>query len=110
MDLEHDLNVRHQRTGPAVIGRTPASSAVDVSATSTDLTEAWRELLSRLPSDLYAALKAAMPSAQGTLEEEQELADQLASLLRLLIIGELGDEDRARAGELLDQWVARRRG
>ena len=44
----------------AEFGRPSADSEIDVSVDSQDLTEAWRELLSRLPNDLYAGLKQAM--------------------------------------------------
>ena len=59
---EHRLALSHYRGDIAVtLDRPSADSDVSVDTTSTDLTEAWRELLSRLPTDLYAALRAAMP-------------------------------------------------
>ena len=60
----HALDLTHRRSAVATTySRASADSTVSVDATSQDLTEAWRELLSRLPSDLYAALKAAMTEA-----------------------------------------------
>lgn len=57
----HRLELRHDRDDLApTMDRPEADSALNVAASSQDLTEAWRELLSRLPNDVYAALKAAM--------------------------------------------------
>ena len=57
----HHLRLVHDRDPIALhLGEDPAESEVEVEAHSTDLTEAWRELLSRLPNDVYAALKGAM--------------------------------------------------
>jgi hypothetical protein len=58
---EHRLYLRHNRTTFApTLGEHPSESDLEISASSTDLTEAWREALSRMPNDLYAALKKAM--------------------------------------------------
>lgn len=57
----HELRLSHRREPVALrYGEPDSRSEVDVNASSSDLTEAWAELLSRLPSDVYAALKAAM--------------------------------------------------
>lgn len=61
--MEHGLRLNHRRSPidtSTVGGRRPPSSDVDVAADGQDLTECWSELLSRLPNDVYAALKAAM--------------------------------------------------
>lgn len=59
--FNHHLRFEHDRSLMAGDFATPdARSTVDITATSGDLTEAWRELLSRMPSDVYAALKQAM--------------------------------------------------
>lgn len=58
---EHDLRLCHMRRPRFTYTGVPyASSDVDVSASSSDLVEAWKELLSRLPNDVYGALKEAM--------------------------------------------------
>lgn len=63
-DLEHRLTVTHRRWDAASpADRRASDSEVEVRAGSADLTEAWRELLSRLPSDVYAALRVAMRPA-----------------------------------------------
>ena len=57
----HTLTLTHDRETIALLmGEVNTSSSVDIDAHSTDLTEAVCELLSRLPSDVYAALKAAL--------------------------------------------------
>ena len=58
---EHRLYLRHTRsTFAQTIGEHPVDFEVEVSMSSTDLTEAWRKALRSMPNDLYAALKAAM--------------------------------------------------
>ena len=58
---EHVLKLEHERSPVTSVLSSPDSdSTVEVTASSSDLTEAWRELLSRLPSDTYEALKEAM--------------------------------------------------
>jgi len=42
-----------------------AQSRTEVESESLDLTEAWRELLSRLPNDVYGALLAAMAGIEA---------------------------------------------
>lgn len=58
--FEHDLRLVHRRhqLDATLGGRAPADSEPEVDARSTDLVEAVHELLSRLPSDLYEAIKA----------------------------------------------------
>jgi len=57
----HDLTVTHDRDPMTLtLADVPVDSSVDVTASSTDLVEAWAEVLSRMPADLYAGLKAAM--------------------------------------------------
>lgn len=64
MNHIHALELNHRRSAVSTTyGQASADSDVSVSARSADLTEAWRELLSRLPPDAYAALKAAMQEA-----------------------------------------------
>ena len=63
--FDHDLQVFHRRHPMTqTLGEHASRSDVEIHASSSDLTEAWRELLSRMPSDLYAALKAAMPDQE----------------------------------------------
>lgn len=64
--FNHHLRFEHDRSLIGGDFATPeASSTVDITATSGDLTEAWHELLSRMPNDLYAALKQAMGGTDG---------------------------------------------
>lgn len=70
---EHELRFTHRRRS---ILRTydtaPTESEVEIDASSMDLTEAWKELLSRLPNDVFAGLKAAMSAAlDGPLHERR---------------------------------------
>ena len=59
--FDHQLRLTHVRRDLTTeLGFPAANSEIDVSVDSQDLTEAWRELLSRLPNDLYAGLKQAM--------------------------------------------------
>lgn len=59
--FEHDLKFDHRRRPTTVPhGEAYADSRIRLHANSCDLTEAWRELLSRMPDDAYAALKEAM--------------------------------------------------
>lgn len=60
--FEHRLHfVAHRRSLIEELGRAmPARSTVEITAIGEDLTEAWRELLTRLPSDVYGALKQAI--------------------------------------------------
>ena len=58
---EHRPYLRHNRsTFYQTFSAHQSESEVEVNVSSTNLTEAWREALSRMPNDLYAALKAAM--------------------------------------------------
>lgn len=58
---EHEIEVTHRRDLAAVTAdQAPVNSNTYASASSTNLVEAWRECLSRLPNDTYAALKEAM--------------------------------------------------
>ncbi len=60
--FNHTLRLTHDRDPMTLtLGDAPYASSIEIEANSQDLTEAWRELLSRLPNDVYAALKAAMP-------------------------------------------------
>jgi len=60
----HDLHFTHTRHPLSnTFGVPEASSSVAISVDSTDLVEAWAELLSRMPPDLYAGLKTAMDLA-----------------------------------------------
>ena len=61
---EIELLIRRDQTY-LTVNETPIQSSVTIDAESPDLTEAWREVLSRMPSDVYAALKAAMAEAGG---------------------------------------------
>ena len=57
----HRLQLDHYRDPLAVtLSDVPVDSTLNIESTSTDLTEACRELLSRMPADLYAAMKQAM--------------------------------------------------
>jgi len=57
--MRHELELIHYRYRDVNGEEVPTRVAVE--GTSDDLTEAWRELLSRLPNDVYQALKLAMP-------------------------------------------------
>lgn len=62
--FDHDIYFSHNRQLIAKDFATPdANSAVSVTVNSGDLVEAWSELLSRLPNDLYAALQTAIEKA-----------------------------------------------
>lgn len=64
--FDHTLQLSHARRPLAApFGVAASHSDVEVDAHSQDLVEAWRELLSRLPTDVYAALKQAMGHGQG---------------------------------------------
>jgi hypothetical protein len=41
-------------------GRHVTDSVVEIDCESSDLTEAWKEVIARMPSDVYLALKEAM--------------------------------------------------
>jgi hypothetical protein len=57
----HEIHLSHRRYNRAAsFGEAPVDSVVEIDVDSTDLTEAWAELFSRMPSDVYAAAKAAM--------------------------------------------------
>lgn len=65
--FKHGLRFVHDRTELAVMfGRHTADSEVDISASSNDLTEACRELLSRMPLDVYQAFKDAINHMEDT--------------------------------------------
>lgn len=58
---EHELRLTHRRRLlTQKLGEASADSEVDIAASSLDLVEAWRELLSRMPNDVYGAVKKAM--------------------------------------------------
>jgi hypothetical protein len=59
--FHHDIHFAHTRHPlTASMGDADTSSAISISVDSADLVEALSELLSRLPNDLYAALKSAL--------------------------------------------------
>lgn len=61
--FDHTLGLEHRRSPLDIStfgGPAPSTSEVSVSAHSDDLVECAKELLSRLPSDVYQALKEAM--------------------------------------------------
>ena len=58
----HEIELHIRRDPMALtLNEPPIDSSVTICAESFDLTQAWHEVLSRMPSDVYAALKAAMP-------------------------------------------------
>jgi len=58
----HEIELRVSRDLAYLpLDETLIQSSVTIDAESPDLIEAWHEVLSRMPSDVYAALKAAMP-------------------------------------------------
>lgn len=58
---DHSLQLSHRRSALIrAANQYYADSEVEVSAHSEDLVECWKELLSRLPNDVYGALKEAM--------------------------------------------------
>lgn len=63
MMYDHQLRLSHsRRLDVSTFADPPVDSDIEISASSSDLVEAWRELLSRLPNDVYGALKEAMPN------------------------------------------------
>lgn len=56
----HTLSLSIGREAFHELGLPDSESEVEIEVTSSDLAEGWRELLSRLPSDTYAALLEAM--------------------------------------------------
>lgn len=61
MMFRHALEVHHRRTSEVHhIGQRPIDSDVNVAAESDDLVETWKEVIRRMPSDLYSALREAM--------------------------------------------------
>ena len=68
----HTLRLTHDRSPMALsMADADVDSAIDVEAHSNDLTEVWRELLSRIPADVYAALRVAMVEAARLNEQDQ---------------------------------------
>ena len=62
----HEIELRVSRDlAYLTLNETPIQSSVTIDAESPDLIEAWHEVLSRMPSDVYAALTAAMPKEGG---------------------------------------------
>ena len=62
----HEIELRIRRDPMALtVNDAPTQSTVTIDAESPDLTEAWHEVLSRMPNDVCAALKAAMPKEGG---------------------------------------------
>jgi len=62
----HEIELRVSRDLAYLpLDETLIQSSVTIDAESPDLIEAWCEVLSRMPNDVYAALKAAMPKAGG---------------------------------------------
>jgi hypothetical protein len=58
---KHELEVRHKKmTMLQTFGRHVTDSVVEIDCESSDLTEAWKEVIARMPSDVYLALKEAM--------------------------------------------------
>ena len=59
--MKHNMRLSHRRYDmAATYEQEPVDSTVEIDVDSTSLTEAWAELFSRMPSDVYAAAKAAM--------------------------------------------------
>jgi len=62
----HEIELRVSRDlAYLTLSEAPIQSSVTIDAESPDLIEAWHEVLSRMPSDVYAALTAAMPKEGG---------------------------------------------
>ena len=62
----HEIELRVSRDlAYLTLNEAHIRSSVTIDAESPDLIEAWREVLSRMPNDVYAALKAAMAEAGG---------------------------------------------
>lgn len=59
--FDHELMLVHRRR-PMMeeLGVCTAASRTEITSDSHDLVEAWREMMTRMPSDVYGALKAAM--------------------------------------------------
>lgn len=61
-DYYHSLNIFHNSKDAGHIGSVKGSEyEVELNSSSHDLVEAWGEVLSRMPTDLYTALREAMP-------------------------------------------------
>lgn len=61
MLFTHDLHLSHTRHPiTQLMGVPDASSSISIAADSNSLVEACSELISRLPPDVYAALREAM--------------------------------------------------
>lgn len=57
----HDLHLSHTRHSMvSTFGVEDASSSVSISVDSNDLVAAWSEMLGRMSTDMYAALKTAL--------------------------------------------------
>jgi hypothetical protein len=68
MMFTHDIHLSHTRHPIShSFAVEEASSSVSITSDSNDLVEAFAELLSRMPPDLYAALTTAMKRA-GRIE------------------------------------------
>lgn len=62
--FRHEIELRIDRSDmAATIGTDPADSTTLISARGTDLTSVWAEALSRMPNDVYQALKNALQHA-----------------------------------------------
>ena len=58
----HEIELRVSRDlAYLTLNEAPIQSSVTIDAESPNLIEAWHEVLSRMPNDVYAALTAAMP-------------------------------------------------
>jgi hypothetical protein len=59
--MEHTIEITHRRRDLAPeMDAFDIDSRVEIEAHSTNLVSTWSEALSRMPSDVYAALKEAM--------------------------------------------------
>ena len=61
--FSHTLRFTHDRVPLTVtLSKASADSDLEINSRSDDLQTAWEELLTRMPSDLYEALRRAMPT------------------------------------------------
>lgn len=116
--FEHRLRFEHRRTqvlrSDASI---PVESDLEVDATSVDLVECCKEMLSRLPEDLYKALSVALsiplsPQPVGSQVPYADFEKACDALEHFLALGTAVDQEAemkacvSHASQLLTRFVA----
>lgn len=65
--FDHEIEVKHRREPKTItMSQQPSESSIYITGTSVDLTTCWKEVLSRMPTDLYTALKAALGEVEAS--------------------------------------------